>query len=152
MSFKQLKKDVLVQVAEDFAVDLPEDIDDTTKDEIIARLTEDGVTWELYKEAFPSVMDQEDATKAADPEDEPEVQEEPDPKSDEPEDEPEVPNTRGKVLLKMDRANGTFVIRGYKFTKDHPFLPVSSDDATFITENVEGFKIANPKEVDEFYS
>jgi len=52
----------------------------------------------------------------------------------------------------MTRANGTFVIRGYKFTKDHPFLPVREEDAVYLTENIEGFKIANPREAEEFYS
>lgn len=136
MSFKQLKKDILFQVAEDFAVDLPEgDKDDITKDEIIAALNDDGVTWEMYKKAFPSVDEQED--KPEDPAVEPEVA---------------FKAPEKTVLLKMTRANGTFVVRGHKFTKAHPFLPVSEDDANYITENIEGFKIANPREAEEFYS
>lgn len=140
MSFKQLKKDILFQVAEDFAVDLPDrDRDDITKDEIIAALGEDGVTWRMYQQAFPSVEDQEDKPDA----DEPEKDVQP---------EVEFSKTDKKVLLKMTRANGTFVVRGYKFTKAHPFLPVTENDAVYITENIEGFKIANPREAEEFYS
>jgi|ERR1044072_4500277 hypothetical protein len=136
MSFKQLKKDILFQVAEDFAVELPEgDRDDITKDQIIDALSEDGVTWDMYKKAFPSVDDQED--KPVNETVEPEV---------------DFKSPQKQVLLKMTRANGTFVIRGHKFTKAHPFLPVSEDDANYITENVEGFKIANPREAEEFYS
>lgn len=136
MSFKQLKKDILFQVAEDFAVDLPEgDRDDITKDQIIDALSDDGVTWDMYKKAFPSVDDQED--KPADPAVEPEV---------------DFKAPEKKVLLKMKRANGTFVVRGYKFTKAHPFLPVSEEDANYITENIEGFSVANPREAEEFYS
>ena len=137
MSFVQLKKDLLVQVAEDFAVDLPED---ATKKDIIDRLEEDGVTWDMYKEAYPSVMDQDekDADEAdAEEEVKPEV---------------EFKAPEKKVLLKMTRANGTFVVRGYTFTKAHPYLPVSEDDAVYITENIEGFKIANPRELEEYYS
>lgn len=163
MSFKQLKKDILMQVAEDFAVDLSStDPDDMTKDEIIEALKADGVTWELYKEAYPSVMDQpdvapEDAIKAGPLAEETEE----DDQSDDDEEPVEEDSTEAskkfsdkpkQVLVKMTRANGSYEIRGYTFTRQHPFLPVSEEDAIYLTENIKGFKIANPRELEEYYS
>lgn len=139
MSFQTLKKAILVQVAEDFAVDLPED---ATKEDIIDRLNEDGVTWSMYKEAYPSEEDQDDAGPKGDPEKDDEQ---------EPKD-VDFKKSVNKVLLKMTRANGTFEVRGHRFTSAHPFLPVSEDDANYILENVDGFKIASPREADEYYS
>jgi hypothetical protein len=52
----------------------------------------------------------------------------------------------------MTRQNGTYEVRGHKFTKVHPFLPVSEDDANYILDNIEGFKIATPREAEEYYS
>ena len=137
MSFQQLKKDILFQVAEDFAVDLPEgDKDDITKAEIIAALNEDGVTWDMYKKAFPDVMEQDDKPTV----------------DDKPETEVEFTAPKKQVLVKMKRNNGTYVVRGYKFTKEHPYLPMDEEDANYVTENVEGFVITNPREAEEFYS
>jgi len=138
MAFTQLNKDVLRQVAEEFGVDFTEE--DPTKNQMIKDLEEEGVTWKMYQEAFPE------------PEDEPEVEEE----------KPEAPVAKteaaaefkpaSKVLVKMTRANGTYEVRGLKFTKAHPFLPVSADDANYLVEELEGFKIASPREAEEYYS
>lgn len=133
MSFQTLKKDILIQVAEDFAVELEED---PTKAEIIAALSEDGVTWDMYKEAYPEVTELPD-------------------KEDEKDDDKEGPKFAASVqtvLLKMERANGTYQIRGYRFTREHPYLPVKEDDANYILENIDGFKIASPREAQEYYS
>lgn len=140
MSFQTLKKALLVQVAEDFAVDLPED---ATKDVILERLAEDGVTWDMYKEAYPDEKDQDDADVKAD---EPVADEKDEPK------EVEYKKSTSKVLLKMTRSNGTYEVRKYKFTRANPFVAVSEEDANYILENIEGFKIASPREAEEFYS
>lgn len=132
MSFQTLKKDILRQVAEDFAVELEED---ATKAEIIAALSEDGVTWDMYKEAYPEV------TELPDKEDDEEVV-----------DGPKFAASVPTVLLKMERANGTYQVRGYRFTREHPYLPVKEDDANYILENIDGFKIASPREAQEYYS
>ena len=139
MAFKQLNKDVLITVAEDFAVELPFGVDDDklTKNVIIKALEDDGITWKMYKEAFPDVEDQ------------PEVVHEDDDKTGAA---AEFKPTPQKVLVKMTRANGTFEIRGYKFTKTHPFLPVDADDADYLVTQQEGFAIATPREVEEYYS
>jgi hypothetical protein len=132
MSFQTLKKDILRQVAEDFAVELEED---ATKAEIIAALSEDGVTWDMYKEAYPEV------TELPDKEDDEDTV-----------DGPKFAASVQTVLLKMERANGTYQVRGYRFTREHPYLPVKEDDANYILENIDGFKIASPREAQEYYS
>lgn len=143
MSFQQLNKDVLSQVGEEFAVDWTKE--DPTKAQMIKDLEEEGVTWAMYKAAFP------------DPEDEPEVVADEDDSDDELDpDEPAASKKFSRapkqVLVKMTRQNGTYQVRGYNFTKTHPFLPVSAEDADFLVEVVGGFKIAGPREIEEFYS
>lgn len=142
MSFKQLNKDVLSQVAEEFAVEWTHE--DPTKEQMLKDLEEEGVTWKMYKDAFP------------DPEDEPEVEdvkvsaveEDNDPTTAA----KKFVNKKREVLVKMTRQNGTYQVRGYHFTRAHPFLPVSEDDADYLVEVVGGFKIAGPREVEEYYS
>lgn len=56
-----------------------------------------------------------------------------------------------KVLIRMERENPTYNVRGYKFTYDHPFCLVSEVDAEYLTSNIEGFYYATPKEAAEFY-
>lgn len=136
MSYEQLNNDVLRQVAEHFGVDLePKD----TKKVIIGKLVEDGVSWDMYKEAFPDIED---------------IPDEPQPESpvEEKKEEPVTVRPKPTVLLKMERQNPLFEIRGYSFSKDHPFLPVTEEDANYIISNIEGFRIAMPKEAEEFYS
>lgn len=60
-------------------------------------------------------------------------------------------NLPDTVLLKMNRDNPRYDVRGYKFTREHPFALVDSTNAEFIVENVEGFVYATPKEAREFY-
>lgn len=136
MSYEQLNNDVLRQVAEHFGVDLePKD----TKKVIIGKLVEDGVSWDMYKEAFPDIED---------------IPDEPQPEApvEEKKEEPATVRPKPTVLLKMERQNPLFEIRGYSFSKDHPFLPVTEEDANYIISNIEGFRIAMPKEAEEFYS
>jgi hypothetical protein len=139
MAFKQLHKDVLIQVAEDFAVELPYEVDDDklTKNVIVKALDDDGITWKMYKEAFP------------DPEDQPETDAKPEAKT---EAAAEFKPAPQKVLVKMNRANGTYEVRGLRFTKSHPFLPVDAQDADYLVTELEGFAIATPREVEEYYS
>ena len=132
MSFETLKKAELLQAADQFGVEL----DDTdTRPQIIAKLATDGVTWELYKKDFPDVEDQPDAEEVVPVEVKAKA----------------VP-TGPLVLLKMNRANPTYEVRGYRFTRENPFLPVTEEAADWILENVEGFSIASPAAAREFYS
>lgn len=128
MIFEELKKAELLTAAETFGVDVEST---ATKPLIIAALVEDGVTVEMYQEAFPDESEEAPVVK-------PTVS-------------VPAPPKGPTVLLKMTRANGTYEIRGYRFTRDNPYLPVDEDSANYILENVPGFQIASPKDAQEFY-
>ena len=51
----------------------------------------------------------------------------------------------------MTRANARYDILKHTFTKDHPFVAMSEDDAQKIFDKEEGFRLATPKEVQDFY-
>lgn len=59
---------------------------------------------------------------------------------------------RGKILMKMVRDNFYYEVKGYSFSKEHPFVLVDSDTADYLTEKEEGFRAASPKEAADFYS
>ena len=61
-------------------------------------------------------------------------------------------NKEDMVLVKMTRDNYSYEIRGYTFTKEHPFVAMDKDSAQAIFDKEEGFRLATPKEVQEFYS
>lgn len=128
MSFDTLKKEDLLKIAEDYGVDVKAS---DTKAIIIAAFAEDGVTW-----ADVAKMDETVAQKDAELKDEP----------------VDDSSAGEKQLLRMLRANGTYEVRGYKFTKEHPFVLVAAEDAEFITENDPGgFRYATPKEAQAYY-
>ena len=52
----------------------------------------------------------------------------------------------------MERHNFTYQTYGHSFSKDHPFIAMSEKDAQTIFDNEQGFRMATPKEVQEFYS
>ncbi|QJD50798.1 hypothetical protein KNV00_gp221 [Streptomyces phage Bmoc] len=133
MSFEKMKVDELRQIADDFAVDIdPKD----NKQVVISKLVENGVTWDYYQKQLGEAEENPAPIVA------------PTPSFDEPaETEEETP-----VLLRMTRANPTFEVRGARFTRDNPYAIVKERDADFIIENYEGFRIASPREVKEFYS
>lgn len=128
MSFETLKKEDLLKIADEYGVETkPTD----TKAVIIAALAEDGVTWDDVAKVDTTVAaldaeikEQKAEAKAAGP----------------------------KELLRMLRGNASYEIRGVRFTKQHPFALVPTEDAEFITENdPEGFRYATPKEAAEYY-
>lgn len=133
MSFTQLNKSFLLEVAKYFSVDVGEK---PTKQTIIAAFAqaEPPVTWELYKEHFPDIEDLQDAEPSQNSASEQFV------KDDQP------------VLLKMERGNYIYQVRGYNFTKAHPFVLVERSDADFILSNIFGFRVATPEEVRKYYS
>lgn len=55
------------------------------------------------------------------------------------------------TLIKMTRRNPTFRFRGYKFTKEHPFVLMSDEDAIAIMMLESGFSKASVKEAEEYY-
>lgn len=130
MSFDKMKVGELRAVADNFAVDIdPKD----NKEVVISKMIDHGVTWDYYQKAIGAeeIADAIPETPTFDDPAESDVEE--------------------KVLLKMTRANGTFEVRGVKFTKANPYAIVKERDADFIMENYEGFSIASPKEVRAFY-
>lgn len=131
MSFETLKVAELKQVAEDFAVET-EGL--KNKADIIAALSEEGVTWAVYSKTLKDIEEAEDVAD--------EILPRFNPKKDLSED---------TVLVRMTRANFRYDIMGHTFTKDHPFVAMSEDDAQKIFDKEEGFRIATPKEVQEYY-
>ena len=132
MSFDTLKISELKKIAEDFGVSTDQL---KNKNDVIAALTEEGVTWAVYQK---TVKDIEDNLEEA-----PEPQAKFDPKKEISEDD---------VLVRMTRANFRYDILGFTFTKEHPFVAMKKDQAQAIFDKEEGFRLANPKEVQEFYS
>lgn len=134
MSFETLKVAELKKIAEDFAVDI---IGLKNKNEIVAALSEEGVTWAVYAKTLS------DLEKAALEDTSDEILPKFDPKKDQPED---------TVLVRMTRSNFRYDILGNTFTKDHPFVAMNESDAQSIFDREDGFRLATPKEVQEFYS
>ena len=56
------------------------------------------------------------------------------------------------VLVKMERMNPRYDVNAFTFTKENPFIVMSEKDAQEIFDTQEGFRLATPKEVQEFYS
>ena len=132
MSFEALKVAELKQIAEDFAVEV-EGL--KNKADIIAALSEEGVTWSVYQK---TQKDLEEAEDVAD-----EILPRFDSKK-------EI--SKDEVLVRMTRDNFRYDIMGYTFTKDHPFVAMSEDKAQEIFDKEEGFRLATPKEVQEYYN
>jgi uncharacterized protein YktB (UPF0637 family) len=131
MSFETLKVAELKKIAEDFAVE----IDNLkTKTDIIAALAEEGVTWAVYEKTLKDINDAEDLAEEVIPRF--------DPKKDQ----------GDNVLVKMTRLNFRYDIMGYTFTKEHPFVAMPESDAQEIFDKEEGFRLATPKEVQEYYN
>lgn len=132
MSFDTLKVKDLKQIATDFAVDT-EGL--KNKADIVAAMAEEGVTWSVYqntlekmedlKEEFPEVLPKFDPNQELD---------------------------KDVVLVKMTRANYRYDVSGYTFTKDHPFIAMNPDVAQEIFDKEEGFRLATPREVQEYYN
>ena len=132
MSFDTLKVAELKQIAEDFAVDVT---DQKGKKDIIAALAEEGVTWAIYKKA-KGIEEEEEEMNAAELK------------------KPEAKQVKQEdlVLVKMTRANFRYDILGHTFTKEHPLVAMDKDTAQAIFDKEEGFVMATPKEVQEFYN
>lgn len=164
MSFNQMKRDELFELAtENFAVEVDQS---ANKARIIAALAENGVTWDMAKVTDKNAAAYEaknlEAKKPAEgvitsastkpvPEDVTlatenlvvettevpvvEVVEAPAP---------------SVVLIKMERENPRYDIRGHKFTRENPFALVRDEEADYILAQ-EGFKVASPREAKEYY-
>lgn len=131
MTFETMKVAELKKIAEDFAVDT-EGL--KNKADIIAALSEEGVTFAIYAKTLD--VKEEEAEMS-----EEEVL-------------PKIDKTQSKdnVLVRMTRANFRYDIMGYTFTKDHPFVAMKEEDAQKIFDVEEGFRLATPREAQEFYN
>ena len=143
MSFKKLTKEELAAVAAAFGVDVePEN----NEQDIIISLMEEGVTWDVYQQSLPKPEEEDFAVVMETTEDSSVAKVLHGSSAAE-----EFRDKEPTHLLKMQRANPTFEIRGYKFTKAHPFAVVKEGDVNYLLNQFEGFRIATPTEVQEFY-
>lgn len=126
MKVAELKK-----IAEDFAVDT-EGL--KNKADIIAALAEEGVTFAVYAKTVDVKEDEAEMNE------------------DEVLPKPDKSQSKDNVLVRMTRENFRYDILGYTFTKDHPFVAMKEDDAQKIFDVEEGFRLATPKEAQEYYS
>ena len=132
MSCETLKIAELKKIAEDFGVE----IDGLkNKTDIIAALSEEGVTWSVYEKTLEKLKEEDDMAT--------EVLAKPVNKKVNPED---------TLLVKMERHNYSYETHGFTFTKEHPFVAMDKDTAQDIFDKEEGFRLATPKEVQEFYN
>lgn len=132
MSFDTLKVKDLKSLAADFAVDAD---GLKNKAEIIAALAEEGVTWSVYQNTLKNIEDaREDADEIL-------------PRMD-----PNQKLDEDMVLVKMDRANYRYDALGFTFTQTHPFVAMKPDTAQEIFDKEEGFRLATPREVQEYYN
>jgi hypothetical protein len=130
MSFNNLKLDELRKVAETFAVE-----HETAKNkaDLIALLAEEGVSYDMYAKFTEAEKGEADVdervTKAA----------------------PDAPGV-GQVLVKMERMNPRYDVNEFTFTQDNPFIVMTEKKAQEIFDTQQGFRLATPKEAQEFYS
>lgn len=143
MSFAKMEKKDLLQVAETFGVE----VDGRWGEQrIVAEILNDGIDWAMW----------EDAQKSVDPD---LIEQNLEVLQEEEEEKPEIPadttqkfKSKNSVeLLKMERWNPSFSILGYEFTREHPFVLMKPEDATWIMSHEEGFRIATPQEAEAFY-
>ena len=132
MSFSDLKLGELKKAAESFAVDLD---GSKTKTEIVALLEEEGITYQMY-EKFNSV-EKEDIEIS-------EIEKK--------QREKKIMKTENSVLVKMERGNFSYQAMGYSFTHEHPFVAMSEADAQRIFDTQDGFRLATPREAQEYYA
>jgi hypothetical protein len=130
MSFDTLKVGELKAIAEDFAVET-EGL--KNKQDIIAALSEEGVTYAVYAKTLKDVEDAKEEIEIL------------------PVFDPKAERTEDTVLVRMTRANFRYDILGHTFTQDHPFVAMHKDAAQEIFDIEEGFRLATPKEVQDYY-
>lgn len=133
-SFQELTVKELKALAEMFAVDLD---GFTKKADIIKEIEENGVTFEMYA----ATLEEEEAEDATELVPDEEVVLPPAP----------VEEESDMVLVKMIRKNHSYEVYGYKFSRQHPFVPVPEDVADYLVEQDGGFRGATPRELREFY-
>lgn len=133
MSFTELKVAELKKVAETFAVDA-EGL--KTKTDLIARLNEEGISWQMYNNFKTSEKEEIKIPPAEKLKREAKI----------------MSKVSDQILVKMDRSNLSYEILGFSFTRDHPFQAMSAEAAQKIFDSEDGFRIATPREAQEYYA
>jgi len=157
--FEDFKVGELRTIAEDeFAVEVGEK---ATKAEILAAMLESGVTFDQYLDLHPklrAVAEEKpqvvEAEETADPGvvTSAQMQEKPVEEEVRIVVKEETPlHTREEWLIKMDRANPLYEVRGHRFTQENPYALVSPVDAEYLLTQLDGFRQATPNELQEYY-
>lgn len=133
MSFETLKVSELKKIAEDFGVDTD---GLKGKADIVAALSDEGVTWNVYSKTLKDIEDNLEEIEII-------SAGKPDLKKENPED---------TVLVRMTRGNFRYDILGFTFTKEHPFVAMHKETAQEIFDREEGFRLATPAEVQDYYN
>jgi len=133
MSFTDLKITELRKAADSFGIDTKEF---KTKPEIIAALEEEGITWQMY-----SKFDSAEKEDIEIPEIEKKKRES-----------KLMGKTANQVLVKMERMNHSYQVGVYTFSQEHPFIAMSETEAQKIFDTEQGFRLATPREAQEYYA
>lgn len=131
MSFTELKIGDLKQVAETFGVDAKSV---KSKQEIVALLEEEGISYDMYAK-----LQKIEKVDIEIPEHEKKKRE------------MKKLKPENSVLVKMERMNHSYQSMGYTFSQEHPFVAMPEDDAQRIFDTQDGFRLATPREAQEFY-
>lgn len=138
MSFETMGKPELQAVCEEYGIE----IDAKTKAQLLADLLAEGVNYDDYqklKEApkvdveevlDPAVIQQHKAQEAL----------------------KENRNDEEDVLVKMERKNMRYDLKGFTFTNEHPYVVMGKTQAQEIFDAQDGFRLATPREVESFYN
>lgn len=59
--------------------------------------------------------------------------------------------SQDSYLIKMDRKNPLFEVRGHRFTQSHPYALMNAEDADYVLTHEDGFRQATPSELREYY-
>ena len=132
MSFTDLKITELKKAADSFGVDLGTA---KSKSEIVALLEEEGITYQMYDKFANSDKQEIEISEV-----------------EKKQREKKVMKTENSVLVKMERMNHSYQAVGHTFSQEHPFVAMSESDAQTIFDTQPGFRLATPREAQEFYS
>lgn len=152
MTLSAMSQPELLEIAEEFGTEATQDLNEA---QIITRLMEDGITQEMvdtFLGGKQAAIDAADAAKVVEETKTVTTKKTSRGAKTKQAVEEEVVLAPDQQLLVMDRENGTYRVRGYNFTREHPFVLVGAEDAEYITENIEGFRYATPREAREYYS
>lgn len=138
MSFTEMKVADLRQLCAQLGVEVDQK---ASKTEMLVELEENGVTWDYVK----TLQDNFENNKPDDDDlEESNVSDKSDASKN---------YIKGDQLLKMVGTNSSFEVLGFKFTKKNPFNIMSVYDAQKIIDFYpDKFRLAHPKEAQEFYA